>query len=50
MGNVWGANLTDMILISKYNKGTQSSLCVISLRVISNYARVIPLKVNNGEN
>lgn len=49
MGNVWGANLTDMILISKYNKGTQSSLCVISLRVISNYAWVIPLKANNGE-
>ena len=43
MGNVWGVNLNDMILISKYNKETRSSLCVISLRVISNYAWVIPL-------
>ena len=36
---IWVADLADMLLISKYNKGTQFSWCVID---------VIPLKDKNG--
>ena len=40
--NVWGANLADMELISKSNKGFRFLLHVID--VYSKYAWVVPLK------
>ena len=40
--NIWGADLADMTLISKFNKGFRFSLCVIG--IYSKYAWVIPLK------
>ena len=40
--NIWGADLTDMQLISKFNKGFRFLLCVID--IYSKYAWVIPLK------
>ena len=39
---IWGADVADMQLISKFNKGTRFLLCVID--IFSNYACVIPLK------
>ena len=44
--NIWGVNLADMQLISKYNKGIRYLLCVIDL--FSRYAWVIPLKNKKG--
>ena len=41
--NIWGADLADMQLVSKFNKGSRFLLCVID--IYSKYARVIPLKV-----
>ena len=38
--NIWGVDLADMRLISKYNKGIKYSLCVIDL--FSKYAWVAP--------
>ena len=43
---IWGADLADMQLISKFNKGIRFSLCVIDL--FSKYAWVIPLKDKKG--
>ena len=40
--NIWGVDLADMQLISKYNKGIRYLLCVIEL--FSKYAWVAPLK------
>ena len=40
--NIWGVDLADMQLISKYNKGIRYLLCVIDL--FSKYAFVVPLK------
>ena len=40
--NIWAADLADMQLISKFNKGWRFLLCVID--IYSKYARVIPLK------
>ena len=40
--DIWGVDLADMQLISKYNRGTRYLLCVIDL--FSRYAWVIPLK------
>ena len=40
--NIWGVDLADMQLISKYNKGIRYLLCVIDL--FSKYAWVLPLK------
>ena len=40
--NIWGENLADMQLLSKFNKGFRFLLCVID--IFSNYAWVIPLK------
>ena len=40
--NVWGADLADMQLLSKFNEGIKYLLCVIDL--FSKYAFVIPLK------
>ena len=40
--NIWGADLADMQLLSKFNKGIKYLLCVIDL--FSKYAFVVPLK------
>ena len=44
--DIWGVDLTDMQLISKYNKGIRYLLCAIDL--FSKYAFVIPLKEKKG--
>ena len=44
--NIWGADLADMQLLSRYNKGIRFSLCVID--VFSKYAWVVPLKDKKG--
>ena len=44
--NIWGVNLADMQLLSKYNKGYRFLLCVID--IYSNYAWVNPLKNKQG--
>ena len=44
--NIWGADLADMQLISKFNKGFRFLLCVID--IYSKYAWVIPLKDKKG--
>ena len=40
--NIWGADLADMQLLSRYNKGIRFLLCVID--IFSKYAWVVPLK------
>ena len=40
--NIWGADLADMQLINKFNKGFRFLLCVIN--IFSKYAWVVPLK------
>ena len=40
--NIWGVDLVDMQLLSKYNKGIRFLLCVID--IFSKYAWVVPLK------
>ena len=42
INNTWGADLADMQLISKFNKGIRFLLCVID--IFSKHAWVIPLK------
>ena len=44
--NIWVADLADMQLISKFNKGIRFLLCVIV--IFSKYTRVIPLKNKKG--
>ena len=44
--NIWGVDLADMQLLSKYNKGTKYLLCTINL--FSKYAWVVPLKDKKG--
>ena len=44
--NIWGADLADMQLISKFNKGFRFLLCVIY--IYSKYTWVIPLKDKKG--
>ena len=44
--NIWGVDLADMQLLSKFNKGIKYLLCVIDL--FSKYAFVIPLKDKKG--
>ena len=44
--NIWGADLADMQLISKFDKGFRFLLCVIG--IIIKYARIIPLKDKRG--
>ena len=44
--NIWGADLADMQLLKKYNKGIRFSLCVID--IFSKYAWVVPLKDKKG--
>ena len=40
--NIWSADLVDLQLISKFNKGIRFLLCVID--IFSKYAWVVPLK------
>ena len=40
--NIWGVDLANMQLISKFNKGIRFSLCVIY--IFSKYVWVVPLK------
>ena len=40
--NIWGADLADMQLLNKYNKGIRFLLCVIDIFI--KYAWVLPLK------
>ena len=40
--NIWGADLADMQLTSKFNKGFRFLLCIID--ILSKYAWVVPLK------
>ena len=44
--NIWGADLANMQLISKFNKGFRFLLCVIDL--FSKYAWIVPLKNKKG--
>ena len=44
--NIWGADLADMQLLSKYNKGIRFLLCVID--IFSKYTWVAPLKDKKG--
>ena len=44
--NIWGIDLADMQLISKYNEGLRYLLCVIDL--LSKYAFVVPLNGKKG--
>ena len=44
--NIWGADLADMQLISKFNKGFRFLLCVID--IFNKYALVVPLKDKKG--
>ena len=44
--NIWGADLADMQLLSKFNKKIKYLLCVIDL--FSKYAFVVPLKDKKG--
>ena len=44
--NIWGANLADMPLISKFDKRFRFLFCVID--IYSKYAWVIPLKDKKG--
>ena len=44
--NIWGVDLADMQLISKYSKGIRYLLCAIDL--FGKYAFVVPLKGKKG--
>ena len=44
--NIWGVDLADMQLLSKYNKGIRFLLCVID--IFSKYTWVVPLKDKKG--
>ena len=44
--NIWGVDLADMQLISKYNKGIRYLLCAIYL--VSKYTFVVPFKEKKG--
>ena len=44
--NIWGVDLADMQLLSKYNKGIRFLLCVTD--IFSKYAWVVPLKDKKG--
>ena len=46
IGNIWGADLADIQLVSKFNKGFRFLFCVID--IYSKYAWVIPLKDKKG--
>ena len=41
-GNIWGTDLADIQLISKFNKGFMFLLCVVD--IFSKYAWLVPFK------
>ena len=46
ISNIWGADLAEMQLVSKFNKGSRFLLCVID--IYTKYTWVIPLKHKKG--
>ena len=44
--HIWGVDLADMQLLSKFNKGFRFLLCVID--IFSKYTWVVPLKDKKG--
>ena len=44
--NIWGADLADIQLISKFNKGTRFLSCVIDIFI--KYAWIVPLNDRKG--
>ena len=44
--NIWGADLADMQLTSKFNKGLRFLLCAIN--IFRKYAWVVPIKDKKG--
>ena len=46
LDNIWGDDLVDMQLISKFTKGFRFLLCIID--IFSEYAWVVPLKDKKG--
>ena len=44
--NIWGVDLADMLLITKYNKGIRYLLCVID--IFSKYAWYVPQRNKTG--
>ena len=44
--NIWGVDLADKQLLSKYNKGIRYLLCVID--IVGKYAWAVPLKDKKG--
>ena len=44
--NIWGANLVDIQILSKYNKGIRFLLCVID--IFTKYPWFVPLKDKKG--
>ena len=44
--NIWGVDLADMQLLSKFNKGFRFLLCVID--IFSEYAWIVPVKDKKG--
>ena len=44
--NIWGVDLADMQLLSKYNKGIKYLLCAIDF--FSKYSWVVPIKDKKG--
>ena len=44
--NIWGVDLTNIQLLSKFNEGFRFLLCVIG--IFSKYSWVIPLKYKKG--
>ena len=42
LDNIWGADLANMKLLTTFNEGISSLLCVID--IYSNYTRIVPLK------
>ena len=44
--NIWGVDLADMQLISKFDKGFRFLLCVID--IFTKYVWVVPLKDKKG--
>ena len=45
-GNIWGADVADMQIVSKLNKGFRLLLCIIDILI--KYAWVVPLKDKKG--
>ena len=46
--NIWGVDLADMQLVSKYNKGIRFMIRLCVIDIFSKYAWVVPLKYKKG--